>query len=240
MKTGDIFYLTAVSMDGMDEITTPMPIMALQDGDPMEMIKAASIEYCRTRQGLADYDGNGRNFDLADFWYQVPNALCVKHGFKKLDSGDAATESADEPLFQLEDLALTENLLEDVYNELTAGPADELEDMLVLCGYDGDLELLQNGTEAEIEATIREYISCVHNDAARTDILEYWMDHCASIYAGCGDGAEGITEAAPQSPRLSPRTMSCGSIPTGTAGTCPTCPACSGLTAGWPSTWGTA
>ncbi len=196
MKTGTVISLTAVSMDGMETITTSMPIMLLQDtDDPMGLIREASIEYCRTRQGLADYDGNGRNFDLADFWYQVPGALCVKHGFKKLDDAcESMTESADEPLFALEDLKLTKNLLEDVYNELTAGPVGELKDMLYACGYPASLSFLDDGIDAEAEAVIREYISCAHSDEARADVLEYWMDHCASIYADCKDGAEGVAE----------------------------------------------
>lgn len=197
MKAGDVLQLTGISMDGMDTVSTPMPILMLQDtDDPMSLIKAACMEYCRTRQGLAEYENNGRNFDLADFWYQVPNALCVKHGFKKQDSDtEAMTASADEPLFQLSELALTDRLLDDIYNELAAGPVADLKETLYSTGYPYSLSFLDGGIDADAERIVRQALKDAGNEPEhREELLEYWLDHCASIYSDCKDGEEGVAE----------------------------------------------
>lgn len=197
MKAGDTLQLTGISMDGMNTISTPMPILLLQDtDDPISLIREASMEYCRTRQGLVDYDGNGRNFDLADFWYQVPNEICVKHGFKKQDGNtEAMTQSADEALFELEDLKPTKNIIDDIYKELTAGPVGELKDMLYYaCGMN-DFTFLENGITDHVAAVIRAALERAAKDQSNWhDMLEYWLDHCVSVYAKCKDGIEGVTE----------------------------------------------
>lgn len=197
MKAGDTLQLTGISMDGMNTISTPMPILLLQDtDDPMALIREASMEYCRTRQGLVDYNGNGRNFDLADFWYQVPNEICVKHGFKKQDGNtEAMTQSADEALFDLEDLKPAKNIVEDIYNALIAGPIGELKDMLYCaCGMN-DFTFLNGGITERAATAIRSELERAAKDQSNWhDMLEYWLDHCAGKYLEAKDGKEGVVE----------------------------------------------
>jgi hypothetical protein len=54
----------------------------------------ACREYCLTEEGKKTYEGNCNCFNWGDLDAHVPNVICEKHGFKKLD-----TVKADEHLF---------------------------------------------------------------------------------------------------------------------------------------------
>lgn len=50
-------------------------------------VRAAATEYCQTEKGRNTYlFTNCHNFNWGDFDLYVPEAICKKHGFRKLDA----------------------------------------------------------------------------------------------------------------------------------------------------------
>ena len=56
-----------------------------EEFDLIGAAKAAAAEYCKTKDGLKTYFRNGEYFDWADFELAVPNEICERHGFKRVD-----------------------------------------------------------------------------------------------------------------------------------------------------------
>lgn len=59
---------------------------SLSDDELLAAIKAASQEYLETPEGRWTWEYNCHNFNYGDFDLNVPNKICRKHGFMKLDS----------------------------------------------------------------------------------------------------------------------------------------------------------
>lgn len=78
--------ITAIERDGFDVRTlTVICEVPSKDFDLKEAIRKASLEYVLTPGGSKIYAYNCRCFNLADFSANVPNSICEKYGFTKLD-----------------------------------------------------------------------------------------------------------------------------------------------------------
>lgn len=55
------------------------------DLDIVAAAKAAATEWCQTEEGKRDYIGNCHCFNWGDFDSLVPNDLCLKRGFSKVN-----------------------------------------------------------------------------------------------------------------------------------------------------------
>jgi hypothetical protein len=90
--------VTAREQDGMDvRLLTIM--FEVDDGvDLMEAVRKASEEYIRTEAGRAAMNYSGGSFNWADFDMYVPNEICEKYGFRKMDGCLSQETSWDEQL----------------------------------------------------------------------------------------------------------------------------------------------
>ena len=64
-----------------------MTFRVKQDVDIVKAVKNASREFIQTELGRSLYAYNCYCFNWGDFWNNVPNEICEKYGFKKIDSG---------------------------------------------------------------------------------------------------------------------------------------------------------
>ena len=82
--------------------------------DLMAAVKAAALEYCRSKDGKETYEYTLRNFDLVDFALYVPNKICMKHGFSIIASPVAdLVVDWSEQLVVKEDVYLDEDEVEE-------------------------------------------------------------------------------------------------------------------------------
>ena len=72
--------------------------------DIKQAVLDACKEYCQTEEGKAVYDGNCCSFNWGDFDTYVPNKICEKYGFRKLNSVTAEQVSFDEQLVEEADI----------------------------------------------------------------------------------------------------------------------------------------
>ena len=79
--------IKAVELDGGREYEKIMvfSVDELVCVDLMEAVQAACDEYVTTEEGDMVYQRNAQTFDWMDFWENVPNDLCKKYGFVKID-----------------------------------------------------------------------------------------------------------------------------------------------------------
>ena len=82
------FTITAIERDGLStRVLTIMLDLLEEDIDIMSAIKEATREYILyTDEGRRTYAYNCHQFNWADFDANVPNEICEKHGFRKVDS----------------------------------------------------------------------------------------------------------------------------------------------------------
>lgn len=73
--------------DGMDIALTAL-LLETEDNttDMRASVKSACEEYLSTPEGRETYEHNCRNFNWGDFILYVPNEICRKHGFTKIDT----------------------------------------------------------------------------------------------------------------------------------------------------------
>ena len=86
----NIRTIIATEHDGTDTRTLVINIRIL-DGDPQsfdvkDAVTKAVHEYLCTEEGKEVYDHNCEGFNWADFESNVPNEICHRHGFEKVES----------------------------------------------------------------------------------------------------------------------------------------------------------
>lgn len=88
--------VTAIDQDGISSTTILTMVFSVpnNDFDIAAAVQEASVEYCRTPAGLDVYEHNCGNFNYGDFADNVPEEICVKHGFKLL-STEVTSETVD-------------------------------------------------------------------------------------------------------------------------------------------------
>lgn len=71
--------------------------------DLLSAVKKAANEYCRTDDGRDRYEYNSKSFNWGDFMIYVPNDICKKYGFTKIDDTENdEIVNFDEALVDLE------------------------------------------------------------------------------------------------------------------------------------------
>lgn len=86
----DIITIVATEHDGLD-VRVLVINARIIDGDPRTFdlkgaVRKAVHEFLCTKGGKEIYDCNCGGFNWADFEPYVPNEICRKYGFEKLDS----------------------------------------------------------------------------------------------------------------------------------------------------------
>lgn len=86
--------IVATDQDGLN-VRTCVIVLDVQDGvDAEKAVRDACKEYCQTEEGKQTYIGNCESFNWGDFDAYVPNSICQKHGFTKIDF-EVNTENVD-------------------------------------------------------------------------------------------------------------------------------------------------
>jgi hypothetical protein len=87
MKTNNETYnIIATEHDGLNTRSMSIQIEALQPNlDIRQAVINACTEYVQTPEGKSIYEYNCHCFNWADFVSNVPNSLCEKHGFRRLN-----------------------------------------------------------------------------------------------------------------------------------------------------------
>lgn len=88
----------ATEADGLDTRNMVMVMKAADGVDIKEAATAACTEYCKTEEGKATYEGNCCCFNWGDLDTYVPNDICRKYGFEKVDSNVVEEFAFDEQL----------------------------------------------------------------------------------------------------------------------------------------------
>ena len=79
--------VVAIERDGLD-----VRVLSLQfdvpnaEFDLKDAVCKASTDYCKTSDGRMVYEDNCSYFNWADFARYVPQEICEKYGFRRIDS----------------------------------------------------------------------------------------------------------------------------------------------------------
>lgn len=97
-----IEMIIATEQDGLQTRTIAIPCK-IHIGNPnfslADVVRNAVKEYLHTEEGKETYEYNCRCFNWADFDTHVPNSICLKYGFEKMEaSGENLTVDWDEQL----------------------------------------------------------------------------------------------------------------------------------------------
>lgn len=97
-----IEMIIATEQDGLKTRTIAIPCK-IHIGNPnfslADAVRNAVKEYLHTEEGKETYGYNCRCFNWADFDVHVPNSICLKYGFEKMEtSGKNLTVDWDEQL----------------------------------------------------------------------------------------------------------------------------------------------
>ena len=100
------YVITAIEQDGFDYRTLNIELEILDESiDVIEACKEAAREFVATEEGLKTYLSNCECFNWADFELYVPNEICERHGFRKIDTETSNAQVnwdeqlTDEPTF---------------------------------------------------------------------------------------------------------------------------------------------
>lgn len=107
----DIYTITAVENNGKGYSVVLISLKILKEGiDAVEACKAAAREYVATQEGVNVYGLKRESFNWTDFNTFVPNSVCEKYGFIKLDTAqpdravNCTVQLVDEPTFHIENI----------------------------------------------------------------------------------------------------------------------------------------
>lgn len=97
--------IVARDVDGLDVYVLTITL-DVEDGiDIKQAVMDACKEYCFTEEGRTTYDRcNCRCFNWADFDMYVPNDICEKHGFRKIDVRTTLEFNLNEQLVDEDDI----------------------------------------------------------------------------------------------------------------------------------------
>lgn len=91
--------IVATEADGLD--TTNLVMVLDVDSEDINIEQAvlkACKEYCLTDEGKRTFEGNCNCFNWGDFDAYVPNEICQKYGFRKVESNVAEEFNFDQQL----------------------------------------------------------------------------------------------------------------------------------------------
>lgn len=77
--------ITAIERDGSDRTVTQAFDVPDEEFDLVEAVEKAAEDYVTTAEGLKFFAYNCGRFNWCDFVAYVPNEICEKYGFKKID-----------------------------------------------------------------------------------------------------------------------------------------------------------
>ncbi len=87
------YVITAIERDGFNFRTLNITLEIIDESiNVLEACKEAVREYVTTEEGLKTYLGNCERFNWADFESYVPNEICERHGFRKINTGASRAE----------------------------------------------------------------------------------------------------------------------------------------------------
>lgn len=78
--------IVAIEQDGLDTRVMVIPCEILSDNpkfDLTDAAKKAAAHYLKTEEGQLVYEYNNACFNWGDFAAEVPNEICMIHGFRK-------------------------------------------------------------------------------------------------------------------------------------------------------------
>jgi len=98
--------IIATERDGLNTRSISIQLYVFEPGlNIHDAIVAACTDYCKTEEGRKTYEGNCCSFNWGDFEAYVPNDICSKHGFIKVDTDIQETEvNFDEQLVNETDI----------------------------------------------------------------------------------------------------------------------------------------
>lgn len=158
--------IVATEQDGLETRSITIDLEILDESiDVVEACKEAAREYVATQEGLKTFLYNCSAFNWGDFASEVPNEICEKHGFRKIDT-DTETidvyfdeQLVDEPTFLVTDIEW------DVDEEEDNGYEDDeplnlpTEYYLPLCELLDDGENIGDVDIEELKDRIADYLS---------------------------------------------------------------------------------
>ena len=91
--------IVATEADGLD-ITNLVMVLDVDSKDINieQAVLNACKEYCLTDEGKRTFEGNCNCFNWGDFDTYVPNEICQRHGFRKVESNVAEEFNFDQQL----------------------------------------------------------------------------------------------------------------------------------------------
>ena len=169
-----LITMTAVRRDGYKCHTQPMTFIITSADENFNLqtaVQAACREYItQTRTGYENWAYNSFEFNWADFWSEVPNTICEKHGFRKLqDAARLPDVNMDECLCCEDDVTVTEDQKDAIINHLIANGVEACVDFL-------ESLLSPNIPPFTDPEDFRDIIRTAMSDYADTlELLEFYM-----------------------------------------------------------------
>lgn len=161
--------ITALKHDGGDVRAISIVIKILDRTiDLKEAIKNACNDYIKTSEGVKTYKYNCGYFNWADFSANVPNSICRKYGFEKMDDV-VSDETVDWDELLVDEPTLSDEQIEKLKTELFMNGTEALEDFI------GDT-IDENWEKDTIDNMLDEIISQMPD----SELLEFYIKYVTS------------------------------------------------------------
>lgn len=164
--------ITAIECDGMDVRTLTITLKIFDSTiDIKSAIKNACNDYVKTREGLETYRYNCDLFNWADFESNVPNSICRRYGFEKIDSVVSEEDvNWDEQLIDESVMTLSDNDITTLKSAIIENGPDAIEDFI-------GIERPEYYDKADIDAIMDEVIAQMPDD----ELMDFYVKYASKI-----------------------------------------------------------
>ena len=165
---GELRTIVAIEQDGMNTRTLAILVRVLDTSINLtDAVKRACTEYVKTKNGFDTYQYNCNLFNWADFETSVPNEICRKYGFEKVDS-----------ILSEEDVVWDEQLVDETSICLTDKEFEELKSALFMYGNEAledftDMDLSKYDDKDTIENILDEIAAQMPDEEQRQFYIKY-------------------------------------------------------------------
>ena len=192
--------ISTFSQDGLNIHATNYVFTIFDDSiNLVEKVKEASAAFINTDVGLQIYQHNCENFNLEDFFSEIPNSFLHSYGFEK-DTSNVVQYviNLDEQLVSEDDVKFFDERWETLKRELFMNGSEALEEFLGELDENLEKDTIENmldeiSAQMPDEELFRFYIKyCLNNQVAKEQRIQKLVEDMdnAQVYISSNDELE--------------------------------------------------
>lgn len=194
------YLQSTFSQDGLNIHATNYVFTIFDDSiNLVEKVKEASAAFINTDVGLQIYQHNCENFNLEDFFSEIPNSFLHSYGFEK-DTSNVVQYviNLDEQLVSEDDVKFSDERWETLKRELFMNGSEALEEFLGELDENLEKDTIENmldeiSAQMPDEELFRFYIKyCLNNQVAKEQRIQKLVEDMdnAQVYISSNDELE--------------------------------------------------